>query len=108
MQPAHSVVQALTLHTNLGAIKLELYCDATPKACQNFLALCASDYYNNTIFHRNIKGFMIQGGTILKSFGWMKAWIEIELQESRSVILFSKLIEIFLEYFDPVNTVFDN
>lgn len=29
---------------------------------QNFLALCASGYYDNTIFHRNIKGFMIQGG----------------------------------------------
>jgi hypothetical protein len=29
---------------------------------QNFLALCGSNYYNGTIFHRNIKGFMIQGG----------------------------------------------
>lgn len=29
---------------------------------QNFLALCASGYYDATIFHRNIKGFMIQGG----------------------------------------------
>lgn len=29
---------------------------------QNFLALCASSYYDGTIFHRNIKGFMIQGG----------------------------------------------
>lgn len=29
---------------------------------QNFLALCASGYYESTIFHRNIKGFMIQGG----------------------------------------------
>lgn len=29
---------------------------------QNFLALCASGYYNGTVFHRNIKGFMVQGG----------------------------------------------
>lgn len=29
---------------------------------QNFLALCASGYYDGTVFHRNIKGFMIQGG----------------------------------------------
>ena len=29
---------------------------------QNFLALCASGAYDNTLFHRNIKGFMIQGG----------------------------------------------
>lgn len=32
------------------------------KSLQNFLALCASGYYDGTIFHRNIKGFMIQGG----------------------------------------------
>jgi cyclophilin family peptidyl-prolyl cis-trans isomerase len=33
-----------------------------PKASENFLALCASNYYDGVIFHRNIKGFMIQGG----------------------------------------------
>ena len=33
-----------------------------PKAAFNFLALAASGYYENTLFHRNIKGFMIQGG----------------------------------------------
>ncbi|KAK1934363.1 putative cyclophilin [Babesia divergens] len=53
---------ALTLHTSLGDIKLELYCQDAPKACKNFLALCASDYYNGLTFHRNIKGFLIQGG----------------------------------------------
>ncbi|KAK1442261.1 cyclophilin-like domain containing protein [Babesia gibsoni] len=53
---------AVTLHTSLGDIKLELYCQDVPKTCKNFLALCASDYYNGLTFHRNIKGFMIQGG----------------------------------------------
>ena len=33
-----------------------------PKTCKNFLALTASGKYDNTIFHRNIKGFIIQGG----------------------------------------------
>jgi cyclophilin family peptidyl-prolyl cis-trans isomerase len=33
-----------------------------PRTCENFLALSASGYYNETLFHRNIKGFMIQGG----------------------------------------------
>lgn len=56
-------VQSVTLHTNFGAIKLELYCAEAPRACENFLALCASNYYDSTLFHRNIKGFMIQGGT---------------------------------------------
>eukprot|EP00455_Lapot_gusevi_P018499 TRINITY_DN2010_c0_g1_i3.p1 TRINITY_DN2010_c0_g1~~TRINITY_DN2010_c0_g1_i3.p1 ORF type:complete len:180 (+),score=46.81 TRINITY_DN2010_c0_g1_i3:62-601(+) len=53
---------SVTIHTNLGDIKIELFCDLTPKTSKNFLALCASGYYNNTIFHRNIKGFIIQGG----------------------------------------------
>lgn len=53
---------ALTLHTSLGDLKLELYCDQVPRTSYNFLALCASGYYNETKFHRNIKGFMVQGG----------------------------------------------
>eukprot|EP01108_Squamamoeba_japonica_P006800 TRINITY_DN5573_c0_g1_i1.p1 TRINITY_DN5573_c0_g1~~TRINITY_DN5573_c0_g1_i1.p1 ORF type:complete len:180 (-),score=48.38 TRINITY_DN5573_c0_g1_i1:31-528(-) len=53
---------SVTLKTSLGNIKVELHCDAAPKACENFLALCASSYYIGTVFHRNIKGFMVQGG----------------------------------------------
>mmetsp|Transcript_15977 Transcript_15977/g.19222 ORF Transcript_15977/g.19222 Transcript_15977/m.19222 type:complete len:160 (+) Transcript_15977:193-672(+) len=53
---------SVTLHTNLGEVKLEIFCDDCPRTAENFLALCASNYYNGTIFHRNIKGFMIQGG----------------------------------------------
>lgn len=52
----------MTLHTNLGDVKIEIFCDQVPKAAENFLALCASQYYDDTTFHRNIKGFMIQGG----------------------------------------------
>ncbi|XP_008112049.1 peptidyl-prolyl cis-trans isomerase-like 3 isoform X2 [Anolis carolinensis] len=54
--------KAVTLHTDVGDIKIELFCERTPKACENFLALCASNYYNGCIFHRNIKGFMVQTG----------------------------------------------
>ncbi|XP_076314843.1 peptidyl-prolyl cis-trans isomerase-like 3 isoform X2 [Tachypleus tridentatus] len=43
-------------------MKIELFCEQCPKACENFLALCASDYYNGCLFHRNIKGFMVQTG----------------------------------------------
>eukprot|EP00026_Physarum_polycephalum_P018971 Phypoly_transcript_20780.p1 GENE.Phypoly_transcript_20780~~Phypoly_transcript_20780.p1 ORF type:complete len:161 (+),score=17.81 Phypoly_transcript_20780:61-543(+) len=53
---------SVTLHTNHGDIKVEIFCDQVPLASENFLALCASGYYDKTIFHRNIKGFMIQGG----------------------------------------------
>jgi len=55
-------LQSVTLHTNLGDIKCEVFCDQVPRTAENFLALCASGYYDGTVFHRNIKGFMIQGG----------------------------------------------
>lgn len=50
---------SVTLHTSHGDIKLELFCELTPKTCKNFLALCAKKFYDNTIFHRNIPGFII-------------------------------------------------
>ncbi|XP_044177342.1 peptidyl-prolyl cis-trans isomerase-like 3 [Acropora millepora] len=53
---------SVTLHTELGDLKIELFCEDTPKASENFLALCASNYYDNCVFHRNIKGFMVQTG----------------------------------------------
>ncbi|KAL7750617.1 Peptidyl-prolyl cis-trans isomerase cyp10 [Sorochytrium milnesiophthora] len=53
---------SVTLHTDLGDIKIEVFCEATPKAAENFLGLCASHYYDNCIWHRNIKGFMVQTG----------------------------------------------
>ncbi|OQR89794.1 peptidyl-prolyl cis-trans isomerase 10 [Thraustotheca clavata] len=54
--------ESVTLHTSLGDIKIEVFCDTVPTTAENFLALCASNAYDKTIFHRNIKGFMIQGG----------------------------------------------
>ncbi|KAK9454929.1 cyclophilin-like domain-containing protein [Dipodascopsis uninucleata] len=53
---------SVTLHTDLGDIKIEVFCEAVPKAAENFLALCASGYYDNCKIHRNIKGFILQMG----------------------------------------------
>ncbi|TPX47385.1 hypothetical protein SeMB42_g03327 [Synchytrium endobioticum] len=53
---------SVTLLTDLGDIKVEVFCEAVPKTAENFLALCAKGYYNNCLFHRNIKGFMVQTG----------------------------------------------
>jgi len=64
---------SVTLHTSLGDIKLEVFCDTAPRTSFNFLALCASGYYNGTIFHRNIPGFMIQGGSRKESSDNKKA-----------------------------------
>ncbi|XP_063547544.1 peptidyl-prolyl cis-trans isomerase-like 3 [Cydia strobilella] len=53
---------SVTLHTDVGDIKIELFCEQCPRTCENFLALCASGYYNGCLFHRNIKGFIVQTG----------------------------------------------
>jgi peptidyl-prolyl cis-trans isomerase B (cyclophilin B) len=50
------------LETSLGEITLELFPDKTPKTVANFLQYVRDGFYNGTIFHRVIKGFMIQGG----------------------------------------------
>ncbi|XP_031426157.1 RING-type E3 ubiquitin-protein ligase PPIL2 [Clupea harengus] len=50
------------LRTNKGDVNLELHCDKVPKAGENFIKLCKKGYYDNTIFHRSIRNFMIQGG----------------------------------------------
>ena len=48
--------------TNFGVITLELDADKAPKSVANFLAYVAKGHYDNTIFHRVIPGFMVQGG----------------------------------------------
>ncbi len=53
---------AVKLHTNLGTITLELDAEKAPETVRNFLAYAESGHYDNTVFHRVIDGFMIQGG----------------------------------------------
>eukprot|EP01126_Amoeba_proteus_P055520 TRINITY_DN6898_c0_g1_i1.p1 TRINITY_DN6898_c0_g1~~TRINITY_DN6898_c0_g1_i1.p1 ORF type:complete len:529 (-),score=114.15 TRINITY_DN6898_c0_g1_i1:145-1731(-) len=48
--------------TNRGNINLQLHCDLVPLTTENFLTHCCNGYYNGTIFHRNIRHFVIQGG----------------------------------------------
>jgi peptidyl-prolyl cis-trans isomerase-like 3 len=89
----------------LGNIKIELFCESCPKTCENFLALCASEYYTGNLFHRNIKGFIVQtgdptgtgkGGTSI----WDKKF-EDEYKEQLKVICWChfKLYNCMLSYF---------
>lgn len=52
----------VTLHTNFGDIKIALNSEKAPITAENFLNYCKNGFYDNTIFHRVINGFMIQGG----------------------------------------------
>lgn len=55
----HSMVK---LYTNYGVITIELNAEKAPASVKNFLDYAGSGFYNGTIFHRVIDGFMIQGG----------------------------------------------
>jgi peptidyl-prolyl cis-trans isomerase B (cyclophilin B) len=52
----------IKLHTNHGVISLELDADKAPKTVANFIEYVNDGHYDNTVFHRVIDGFMIQGG----------------------------------------------
>jgi peptidyl-prolyl cis-trans isomerase B (cyclophilin B) len=51
-----------TIHTNAGAVAVELFDADAPKTVQNFRKLATDGFYDGLIFHRVIKDFMVQGG----------------------------------------------
>ena len=57
-QPTASVI----LHTTSGDLSVELFAKQTPLTSRNFLQHCLDGYYDNTVFHRLVPGFIIQGG----------------------------------------------
>jgi len=81
---------SVTLHTSHGDLKIEIFCEATPKAAENFLALCAGGYYDGCKFHRNIKGFMVQTGDPTGSGkGGQSLWGAPFADEIRSTLKFN-------------------
>ncbi|KAK3387172.1 cyclophilin-like domain-containing protein [Podospora didyma] len=57
-QPTASVI----IHTTQGELAVELFAKQTPLTCRNFLQLSLDGYYDDTIFHRLVPGFILQGG----------------------------------------------
>eukprot|EP00771_Trimastix_marina_P002609 gnl/Trimastix_PCT/375.p1 GENE.gnl/Trimastix_PCT/375~~gnl/Trimastix_PCT/375.p1 ORF type:complete len:632 (-),score=190.46 gnl/Trimastix_PCT/375:270-1970(-) len=59
---AGRLARGVILHTTLGDIHIKLFAEETPKTVENFATHCRNGYFTNLIFHRVIKGFMIQTG----------------------------------------------
>ena len=66
------------LHTNFGDITLELDAEKAPKTVANFLQYAEKGFYDGTIFHRVIDGFMIQGGGFMSGLIQKETMAEIE------------------------------
>lgn len=60
--PVTSANEVAVIHTSEGDMVVEFWKDAAPNTIENFKKLARSGFYNGTIFHRIVKGFMIQGG----------------------------------------------
>lgn len=56
------MIYTAILHTSKGDIMIKLRDDQTPKTVQNFVDLAQKEFYHDTVFHRVIENFMIQGG----------------------------------------------
>jgi len=59
---AHGANPLVEVKTSLGSFQIELYPDKAPRTVENFLKYTADRFYDATIFHRVIPGFMVQGG----------------------------------------------
>src|SRR5438105_5675284 len=60
--PTPSVNEVAVIKTSEGDMVVQFWTDAAPNTIENFKKLARSGFYNGTIFHRIVKGFMIQGG----------------------------------------------
>ena len=82
--------QKVAINTTEGRIVIELDEQKAPKTCANFLNYAKEGFYNNTIFHRVIPGFMIQGGGFTASMQqpslWREPMIRILLQANSSLM----------------------
>jgi len=66
--PARAANPKVDLDTSAGKIRIELYPDAAPKTVENFLTYVKAKQFDDTQFHRVIRGFMIQGGGFTSNF----------------------------------------
>ncbi|WP_218352897.1 peptidylprolyl isomerase [Alteromonas lipotrueiana] len=75
----------VTLKTNYGEIKLELFEDKAPKTVENFISYVKDGFFDNTIFHRVIDGFMVQGGGFTEDMEQKETKAAIENEANNGV-----------------------
>ena len=74
------------IHTNYGVITLTLFADKAPITVANFLDYVKEGFYDNTIFHRVIDGFMIQGGGFEPGMGQKESKATIQNEANNGLV----------------------
>lgn len=80
--PGRPVVE---IKTSKGAIKVELYSDLTPQTVDNFLKYLDANFYTDTIFHRVIRGFVIQGGGFTPELEMLPTLPPIKIESNKDL-----------------------
>ncbi len=85
-QNIHKTKKPIVLfETSMGNFAMKLYPKKAPKTCENFLRYVNDNYYNNTLFHRVIDGFMIQGGGFKQGFTQKQTYIPIKNESKKGL-----------------------
>jgi peptidyl-prolyl cis-trans isomerase A (cyclophilin A) len=80
--PARPIVE---IKTTKGAIRIELYSDLTPQTVDNFLKYVAAKFYDDTIFHRVIRGFVVQGGGFTPELEMLPTMPPIRIESNKDL-----------------------
>jgi len=84
-QAAEQGAPTVIIQTNMGNIEVELNSEKAPNTVKNFLQYVNSNFYGGTIFHRVIKGFMIQGGGFTKDMEQKKTLTPIAIESNNGL-----------------------
>jgi len=90
----------VVIETSLGNITVEVYPDRAPKSVENFLGYVKDGFYDGTVFHRVIRGFMVQGGGLTADLGRKPTRASVEneaangLKNQRGTVAMARTAEI--------------
>jgi peptidyl-prolyl cis-trans isomerase B (cyclophilin B) len=84
-QAAEQGAPQVIIQTNMGSIEVELDPGKAPNTVKNFLDYVNSKFYEGTIFHRVIKGFMVQGGGFTQDMGQKKTSAPISIESNNGL-----------------------
>ena len=85
VQPGAEVRPRVLIKTTKGAIKIELFADQTPQTVQNFLSYVDEKFFDDTIFHRVIRNFVVQGGGFTPELEMKPVQASVEIESKKNL-----------------------